>query len=78
MKEIAQTCCSKANKTKVNVSRNVMLAAEFDSHSQKTTTIVVSRLYGITLLSDSNCTQNWGKAGSWIVTSETSSMRTKR
>lgn len=47
MKEIAQARCSKANKTKVNVSRNVMVAAEFDPHSQKTTTIVVSRLYGI-------------------------------
>lgn len=61
MKEIAQACCSKANKTKVNVSRNVMVAAEFDPHSQKMSTIVVSRLYGIILLSDSNCVHKTGE-----------------
>ena len=61
MKEIAQTCCSKTNKTKVNVIKDTMLATEFDPRSQKRIIIVVSRLYSITLLSDSNYVHKTGE-----------------
>lgn len=63
MKERAQTCCNKANKMKVNVIKNTMLATEFDPHSQKKDHYCCLKTrkalhYYHTQL----CTQNWGKA----------------
>lgn len=43
MKERAQTCCNKANKMKVNVIKNTMLATEFDPHSQKKGSLLLSQ-----------------------------------
>lgn len=70
MKEIAQTCCSKTNKTKVNVIKDTMLATEFDPHSQKKDHYCcLKTVQHYTTIRLQLCTQNWGKAGSsWIVT----------
>lgn len=69
MKEIAQTCCNKANKMKVNVIKNTMLATEFDPHSQKKDHYCcLKTVRHYTTIRLQLCTQNWGKAGwSWIV-----------